>query len=117
MSKSSKVVKLVLVASLFGTYNSSLAQNNGNYNGSNPKKRLHLRGDSTDKYTKVNSRNGRFYYYHFFPMGTYMNNHYMHTGYSSSAVSSSSYAHPRNAYSPRSTRGGFGRSSGFRVGS
>lgn len=117
MRKSSKVIKLLLVGAAFGTSIMGQAQNVGEYSPTN--KRLHLRGDTSDKYTKVRPHHGGgLFYYRFYPMGSYYNGMYHHTGYSSSSVSSSSYAHPSNAYSNRgtSTRGGFGRSSGFRVG-
>lgn len=100
--KKSKVVKLVLVASVVASCSSR-----DDYEAANTNKRLYIRSDSTSNYTQTHHYGGG--YYHFVPFGYYRPwGGYSHGGYESSAFSSKAGNHAIS-------RGGFG-SSGVRVG-
>ncbi len=94
--KKSKIIKLIFVAGLVSACS----------NPKEPESRMHIRGDSTSKYTRTH---GGFGYYHFIPYGFMMMgmNRYRHAGYESNQFS-------KNA-SPHVSRGGFG--SGTKVSS
>lgn len=101
--KKSKTVELALVTSLIVACNVSNAQT------TEQKERLHLRGDTTEKYTRVNHYYGGGvpYFYYFHPNGVYNNSGYHKTSYSSKSISHSSRSHSGHV-----SRGGFGGSHG-----
>lgn len=98
--KKSKLINLVLVAGMAASCTPK--------NDYETQSRLHIRGDSTSRYTDAHSY-GYGGYYHFIPYGMYSYGRgYSHGGYESSAFSS-------RAASSGVSRGGFG-SSGIHVG-
>jgi len=100
--KKSKMVNLVLVASVVASCSSNDDYVAGNSN------RLYVRSDSTSQYSNAPYHGGG--YYHFIPFGIYSAfGGYRHGGYESSAFSAKAGNHAIS-------RGGFG-SSGVRVGS
>ena len=99
--KKSKIIKLVLVA--------GLAVSCSHKDDYDTQSRLHIRGDSTSRYTQTPYYGYGGGYYHFIPFGMYSYGRgYTHGGYESNSFSS-------RAASPSVSRGGFG-SSGIHVG-
>jgi hypothetical protein len=91
--KKSKIIKLIFVAGIV-----SACSNNNDWESSS-KSKMHIRGDSTSKYTT----NHGFGYYHLIPFGfMYGMNRYSHGGYESNQFSSKA--------SSKISRGGFGSS-------
>jgi len=102
--KKSKVVKLVLIASVAASCSS-----HDDYVDANNKSRLYIRSDSTSQYSHTPYYGG-YGYYHFMPFGYYHPWYgYRHGGYDSPGFSSKAGNHAIS-------RGGFG-GSGMRVGS
>ena len=96
--RKSKVIRLVLVASVMASCSS--------HDDYTYESRLHIRGDSTSLYTHSQGYYGGGGFYHFIPFGFYsFGRGYYHGGYESPAFSSRASV----------SRGGFG-SSGIRVG-
>jgi hypothetical protein len=92
--KKTKIIELIFVAGMV----SACSNKNDGWESAS-QSRMHIRGDSTSKYTT----NRGFGYYHLIPFGfMYGMNRYSHGGYESKQFSSKA--------SPRISRGGFGGS-------
>jgi len=92
--KKTKIIELIFVAGLA----TACSNKNSDWESSS-QSRMHIRGDSTSRYTT----NHGFGYYHLIPFGfMYGMNRYSHGGYESKQFSSKA--------SSRISRGGFGSS-------
>lgn len=101
--KKSKIVKLVLLASVVSSCNYNTPKQE--------EKKVYLRSDTTANYSRANgvgSHHGMGYYA-FIPYGLLMNNSYRRAGYYSSGISEKSNV-GRNPVKGSAVRGGFGRS-------
>lgn len=101
--KKSKIVKLVLLASVMASCNNPTPKQE--------EKKVYLRSDTTASYSRATGFNGHhgMGYFAFVPYGLFMNNGYRHTGYYSSGISEKSNV-GRNPVKGSAVRGGFGRS-------
>ncbi len=92
--KKTKIIELIFVAGMV----TACSSKNDDWESSS-QNRMHIRGDSTSKYTTSHG----FGYYHLIPFGfMYGMNRYSHGGYESKQFSSKA--------SPKISRGGFGGS-------
>lgn len=99
--KKSKVIQLVLVASVLSSCN------NGD---SKPEKRVFMRSDTTANYSRAHGMGLLgIYYFAFRPYGVYGNEGYTRAGYYSSAIHENANV-GRNTFKSSTVRGGFGRS-------
>ncbi len=100
--KKSKIVKLVLLASVMASCNNPTSK---------PEKKVYMRSDTTASYSRATGFGGHhgMFYHAFIPYGLFMNNGYSRAGYYSSGISEKSNV-GRNPVKGNAVRGGFGRS-------
>jgi hypothetical protein len=105
--KKSKVIQLVLVASVFSSCDN---------NDSKPEKKVYMRSDTTANYSRAHGIGYHgSYYFAFRPYGVFGNQGYTRAGYYSSAIHENANV-GRNGFKSSVVRGGFG-SSTFHVSS